>query len=60
MKENCIIKYILWGNTDNIYKPEFIYNFNDYNKAIDFVKELKNYQYSYMHKININHIIEGF
>lgn len=59
MKEHCIVEYILWGNTDNEYKPNFIYEFNSYEKAMNFVKELKEYMYSYMHRINISHTIEG-
>jgi hypothetical protein len=59
MKEHCIIEYILWGNTDNKYKPKFIYEFNSYEKALKFINELKDYMYSYMHKININHTIEN-
>jgi hypothetical protein len=60
MKENCIVEKIMWGNTDNTWKPTREYTFKSYEDARVFLTEEKSYQFSYMHKYNLNHIIEDW
>lgn len=60
MKETCIVERVMWGNTDNIWKPIHSYTFGSYDEAKVFLNEEKSYRYSYMHKYNVEIKMENY
>lgn len=60
MKEECTVEKVMWGNTDNIWQPIREYTFKSYDDAKQFLIEEKGYQFSYMHKYNLNHTVKGW
>jgi hypothetical protein len=57
-KETCIVKKTLWGNTDNVYKPETEYTFNSIGEAMNKIREIKDCQFGYMHRVKLTCIID--
>jgi len=60
VKENCTVEKIMWGNTDNDWKPIRRYIFKSYEDAKQFLSKERHYQFYYIHKYNLNHTIENW
>lgn len=54
MKEICTVEIILWGNTNNSWKPSTTREFSSFEAAKDFVKKEKEYSFSHLHQYNLS------
>ncbi len=58
--KNCKVEKIVWGNTDNVWKPTSEIYFETFELAKEFVDEEKKNKFSYMHRYNISLKIENY
>jgi|688.fasta_scaffold00323_13 hypothetical protein len=54
MKETCTIEKVLWGNTNNTWKPTSYYSFDSFEKAKEFLNNDKDYLFSKLHTYNVS------